>query len=97
MTFIEFLILLVVAAIIGAIGEAIAGYSTGGCAMSIVIGFVGALVGRWLQTMLNLPAFFTVKAGGTSIPIVWAVIGAALCVLVLRLVLGRRTRVVHRD
>ncbi len=41
----EFLILLLVAAIIGSLGQAIGGYSTPGCAMSIVIGFVGAIIG----------------------------------------------------
>ncbi len=87
----EFLILLLVGGIIGALGQAIAGYSTPGCAMSIVIGFFGALLGRWLQTALKLPSWVPLKVGTTTISIVWAVIGAALLVFVLRLVLGRRT------
>ena len=86
----DFLLLLLVAAIIGSIGQAIAGYSTPGCAMSIVIGFVGALIGRWLQGQFKLPEFLPVKVGGTTFPVIWSVIGAALLVLVLRLVLGRR-------
>jgi uncharacterized membrane protein YeaQ/YmgE (transglycosylase-associated protein family) len=86
----DFLLLLLVAGIIGGLGQAIAGYSTPGCAMSIVIGFVGAFVGRWLQTQLKLPEFLPVKVGGTTFPIVWSVIGAALLVLALRLILGRR-------
>ena len=90
MTFVDFLILLVVAGIIGALGQAIGGYSTPGCAMSVVIGFVGAIIGRWLPGLLNLPTFFTVDAGGTEFPIVWSVIGAALLVILLRVILGRR-------
>ena len=90
MGIVEFLLLLLVAAILGALGQAIGGYSTPGCAMSIVIGFVGAIIGRWLQHAFKLPMFFTVNVGTIKFPIVWSVIGAALLVLVLRLIMGRR-------
>ena len=93
MGIIDFLLLLLVAAIIGALGQAVGGYSTPGCAMSIVIGFVGALIGRWLQHALKLPSFFVVTVGGTKFPIIWCVIGAAILVLVLRLIMGRRVGV----
>ena len=86
----DFLLMLLVAAIIGAIGEALAGYSHGGCAMSMIVGFVGAFIGRWLRDLLNLPTFWVVHAGPTKFPVIWSVIGAALLILVLRLVLGRR-------
>lgn len=90
MTIVEFLLLLVVAAIIGFIGQAIGGYSTPGCAMSIVIGFVGAIIGRWLPGALGMPLFYTVKVGTASVPIIWSIIGSALLVLALRLIMGRR-------
>ena len=82
--------MLVVAAIIGAIGEAVAGYSAGGCALSTIIGFVGAFIGNYVRALLNLPHFLRVPVGKTQFDIIWAVIGAALLVLALRLVLGRR-------
>lgn len=85
----EFLVMLLVAAIIGALGQAIAGYSTPGCAMSIVIGFVGALLGRWAQKAFALPNYLPLKLGGTSFPIVWSILGSAVFVLVLRLILSR--------
>ena len=47
MTIIDFLLLLVVAAICGIIAQAIVGISMGGCLDSAVVGFVGALVGVW--------------------------------------------------
>jgi len=90
MTLVDFLLLLVVPGIIGALGQAIGGYSSSGCAMSIVIGFVGAIIGRWLPGVLNLPTFAVVNVGGTKFPIVWSVIGAALLVVVLRVIMGRR-------
>ena len=44
------LILLVIAAVCGAIGRAIAGGTHGGCLISIALGFIGALLGSWLAT-----------------------------------------------
>ena len=40
--------LLVIAAICGAVGRAIAGEIRGGLVVSIAVGFVGALLGPWL-------------------------------------------------
>src|SRR5262249_58611572 len=45
MGLLDFVILLVVAGVCGAIGKAIAGYSRGGCLVSIALGFIGALLG----------------------------------------------------
>lgn len=91
MTLIEFLLLLLVAGIIGALGQAIGGYSTPGCAMSIVIGFVGALIGSWIQRQFGLPAWLTVDVGGpVEFSVIWSVLGAALLVIILRLLMGRR-------
>jgi uncharacterized membrane protein YeaQ/YmgE (transglycosylase-associated protein family) len=52
---IQLLILLLVAGICGAIGQAITGYSHGGCLVSIALGFIGALLGSWLAGKLGLP------------------------------------------
>ena len=87
----DFILMLVVAAIIGAIGEAIGGYSPGGCLMSIVVGFVGAFVGNYIRIFFKLPQFWVVNVGTTKFPVVWSILGAAACVAILRLVLHRRT------
>jgi len=93
MTLVDFLLLLLVAAIVGAIGQAIAGFSTPGCLMSAVIGFVGAIIGHWLQKQFQLPTLIApIKISGHSFNPVWSIVGAALFVLALRLVLGRRAR-----
>lgn len=94
MTLVDFLLLLLVAAIIGALGEAIGGFSPGGLAMSIVVGFIGAFIGQWLKAHLGMPEFLPVTVGHHKFSIVWSVIGAALFVLLLRLVMSRRTYVV---
>jgi uncharacterized membrane protein YeaQ/YmgE (transglycosylase-associated protein family) len=48
MSLIDFCILLAVAGVCGALGQAISGYSRGGCLVSIAIGFIGALLGIWI-------------------------------------------------
>jgi uncharacterized membrane protein YeaQ/YmgE (transglycosylase-associated protein family) len=83
---IPILILLLVAGICGAIGQAIGGYSHGGCLVSIALGFIGALLGTWLASKLGLPELFAVPVGGLHFPIVWSIIGAALFVAVINLI-----------
>jgi len=84
------LIFLLVAAVCGAIGRAIAGGTTGGCIVSIAVGFVGALLGSWLAGKLGLPELFAVRIDGHPFPIVWSIIGAALFVAVVHLLSGGR-------
>ena len=90
MTLLGFLVLLLVAAVAGALGQAIVGYSAGGCLVSIALGFVGALIGTWLRTELGLPEPFPIEIQGQTFSLIWAIIGAALFVAVISLVSGRR-------
>lgn len=85
MTLMGFLVLLLIAAICGAIGQALAGYDLGGCLVSIVVGFIGAYIGLWLAGKFDLPTFFEVNIGGKSFPVVWAIIGSAVFTLVMAL------------
>jgi len=87
------LILLLVAGICGAVGQAIAGYGRGGCLVSIALGFIGALVGSWLASAIGLPELFAVNIGGRPFPIVWSIIGAALFVAIISLITRRNYRV----
>ena len=84
------LVLLLVAAVCGAIGRAIAGGSTGGCLVSIVVGFIGALLGSWIAHKMHLPELFAVTIDRHPFPVLWSVIGAALFVAVVHLISGRR-------
>lgn len=85
MTIVEFIVLLVIAAICGGIGQALAGYDLGGCLVSIIVGFIGAYLGMWLAGTMNLPEFFTISIGGKNFPIVWAIIGSAIFTLIMAL------------
>jgi len=93
MTLIGILVLLLIAGIVGGLGQAISGYSFGGCLMSIIVGFVGAYVGVWLAGQLGLPELFTVNIEGQPFPIVWGIIGSAILSLILGLFTSRRSLV----
>ena len=90
MDLIQFLILLVVAGICGALGQAISGFSRGGCLVSIALGFIGALLGSWLARLAGLPELFSIQVGGQAFPIVWSIIGATIFVAIIGLLTSRR-------
>jgi uncharacterized membrane protein YeaQ/YmgE (transglycosylase-associated protein family) len=83
MSVIDFVALLLVAGICGAIGQAISGYSHGGCLVSVAVGFIGALLGVWLSHQLGLPEVLTLRVGTTAFPVIWSIIGSALFVAVI--------------
>jgi len=83
MTLTSFLLLLLIAALCGAVGQALAGYSLGGCLVSIVVGFVGALLGMWIARQFGLTTFFVLDVGGEAFPVVWSIIGSALLALIV--------------
>ena len=87
---IPFLLLLLIAGICGAVGQAIGGYSHGGCLVSIALGFIGALLGSWLARQLGLPELVALPVAGMKLPIVWSIIGAGLFVAVINLISRRR-------
>lgn len=80
------LILLLIAAICGGIGQSISGYSMGGCLISIVVGFIGAFIGKWLASELGLTYLLPVNIDGETFPIIWSIIGSALFTLVIGLI-----------
>ena len=86
----DFVLLLVVAGVCGAVGQAITGVSRGGCVVSIALGFIGALVGTWLARLIGLPELLTISIRGTRFPIVWSIIGSAVFVAVISLITRSR-------
>lgn len=94
MTLIGFLVLLIIAAICGSIGQSLAGYDLGGCLVSIIVGFIGAYLGMWIAGRFGLPEIFAISIEGRPFPIVWAVIGSAIFTLIVGLI---RRAFVGRD
>lgn len=90
MSLITLLLYLIVAAICGAIGKALAGSARGGLLLSIVLGFIGALLGPWVAGKLGLSEPFMVNIGGHPFPVLWSILGAALFVALIHLISRRR-------
>ena len=84
------LLLIVIAAVCGAIGKAIAGGVRGGLIVSTALGFIGAAIGPWVAGKLGLSEPLMVQIGGHPFPVLWSIIGAAVVVGILHLFYRRR-------
>lgn len=85
---IKFLILLIIASICGSIGARLAGSSSKGCFTSIILGFVGALVGNWLSKTVGVNDFLYIR----GIPVFWSILGSALFVSLMTLISGDKKK-----
>jgi len=83
-------LLIVIAAVCGAVGRAIAGSVRGGLIVSIALGFIGTLLGPWVARLLKLPEPFMITIDRHPFPILWSIIGAALFVALVHLFSRRR-------
>ncbi len=89
----DFLILLAVAGVCGAVAQSIAGFTRGGCLVAVAVGFIGAMLGLWLQRLTGLPELLTLDVDGTRFPIVWSILGGVLFAVIV----GMFTRPSRRD
>lgn len=90
MTLTAFLILLVIAGICGAIGQAITGFDLGGVLVTIAVGFIGALLGGWIAQAMGLPEIFKLNIEGQQYPVIWSIIGSAIFVALVGSLRGQR-------
>ncbi|MGD0674131.1 MAG: GlsB/YeaQ/YmgE family stress response membrane protein [Polyangiaceae bacterium] len=86
MTSLDFVLYVAIACLCGTVARAFAG-SGGGFVVSLVVGFLGALIGAWLARHLHLPALLVVTIGGHPFPIIWSIVGGILLVAVSHLVM----------
>ena len=80
MTLSEFVIYLIIAGICGAIARAFAGGTRGGFLVSVVLGFLGAVVGMAFARVFRLPTLVSVVIGGRPFPIIWSILGGFVLV-----------------
>ncbi|HEX8889549.1 MAG TPA: GlsB/YeaQ/YmgE family stress response membrane protein [Pyrinomonadaceae bacterium] len=90
MSLIDLLILLLIAGVCGSLGQAISGFSRGGCLVSIALGFIGALIGMWLARQFQLTEPLPINVGGKTFPVVWSIVGATIFVAIIGLISRRR-------
>ncbi len=79
------IVLIVIAAVCGAVGRALAGGARGGLIVSTVLGFIGALIGPWIAAQLRLSEPLVIQISGHPFPVLWSIIGAALFVALMHL------------
>ena len=83
---VDILISLLIAGIAGSIARSLSGFSRGGCIISIIVGFIGAMIGSLMSRELHLPDPFILHIGGNSYNILWTIIGAVIFTAVLSLI-----------
>ncbi|NLX10086.1 MAG: GlsB/YeaQ/YmgE family stress response membrane protein [Chloroflexi bacterium] len=93
MSLMELLILIVIAAVVGSLGQMLAGFYLGGCLVSIIVGFVGAYIGVWLARELNLPELFVITIDDERFPIIWSIVGSAILAAIVGLLTRRPVEV----
>jgi uncharacterized membrane protein YeaQ/YmgE (transglycosylase-associated protein family) len=92
MTFIDIIILFIIAAIIGSIARKLVGLERGGCIVSAAVGFIGAIIGTCLGREYNLPEIWSPTIRDMKYPIVWSIMGAVLFTIVLSLIAPRKKK-----
>ena len=85
MSLLDIIIQLIIAGITGSIARSLSGFSRGGCIISIIVGFIGAMIGSWLSRELQLPDPFILHIRGNTYYILWTIIGAVIFTAVLSL------------
>ncbi len=85
MNFLEIIILLFISGIACSISQVISGYSIGGCFLSVILGFIGAVSGIWIAHHFHFPEVLDIKFNSGSLPLFWALTGAILFSLMLNI------------
>ena len=90
MSLLDFVIMFIIAAITGSIARSLVGFNKGGCILSAIVGFIGALIGTWLGREYNLPEIWSPVIRGIKYPVVWSILGAVIFTLILSLISPHR-------
>jgi uncharacterized membrane protein YeaQ/YmgE (transglycosylase-associated protein family) len=80
MGILDLVFLVVIAGVCGFIAAQLMGARRVNIILLIILGFVGALVGKLVCGYFHLPVIWQIWIGGNPFPIVWAVIGSVIVV-----------------
>jgi uncharacterized membrane protein YeaQ/YmgE (transglycosylase-associated protein family) len=84
------IVLIVIAAMCGVVGSALAGRGRAGLVASMTIGVIGGLVGPWVAREFHVAEPLLFSVSGQPFPVLWSIAGATLLVAGLRLTAGWR-------
>lgn len=71
----DFIIMLVLAALLGAVSQRILGFQMGGWILATVLGFLGVLLGRWVVYQFGFWEPIPIYVRGRPFPLMWCMIG----------------------
>jgi len=75
----------IIAALTGSVARSLVGFDRGGCILSAIVGFIGALIGTWLGRGYGLPEIWAPEIRNIKYPIVWTILGAVIFTIILSL------------
>jgi uncharacterized membrane protein YeaQ/YmgE (transglycosylase-associated protein family) len=78
MTVVELIVLLLVAGILGVVSQRITGIEPGGLIMSVVLGFIGAWLGRGFSVWLSIRDLIYLDIAGSRFPLLWSILGGVV-------------------
>lgn len=77
---IELAVLLAIAGVCGFAASQLMGAKRVNIVMLVVLGLVGAFVGRFIASFFHLPLWGTLYLAGNAFPVLWSVLGALVVV-----------------
>lgn len=80
MDLIDLLFIVVLGIICGSVGQLTSGYSRGGWAVHLGLGFIGAAAGTYLSRTFNAPLIYNITVEKTEFPVIWALVGSVFFV-----------------
>ena len=86
MTIEEILVLVVMAAVLGVLSQRVLGTKLGGLIVSIVLGIIGAFVGRMIGHHIPMTIRFNLEIGDARFPVLWSLFGALVTTFLVGLV-----------
>lgn len=91
MGIVDFIFYLIVSGIIGFVAAQLMGARKFNVGVLILVGFIGALLGRAIAHFFSLPHILPIVVGGRSLDLVWAAGGS---ILLVGLIVGFNQRTV---
>ncbi len=94
MSIVELILLLVVAGVLGVVSQRLTGIQPGGLIMTVILGFVGAWLGKQFSVWLNIYDPIRLRVGGTEFPLLCAIVGGVIVTSIVGWIQwrGRRRR-----